>query len=72
MENPFRRTRAEQSEPILTPVEKVTVILRSAGERANIVDLGASSAGINLCLTDTAREQLLIELEPAVLELGFK
>lgn len=72
MENPFRRRVEDAAKPILTPTEKIAVMLRNSGERAQIADLGASSAGINLNLTDSGRMELLAELEPAIKALGFK
>lgn len=68
MENPFKRRHTiEAEEPILSPVEMAANVLRSdLGERAAIVDLGASSAGINLNLTDEKRSALLEDFGSAL------
>jgi hypothetical protein len=59
--------------PILSSVEKVAQYLRDdVGEDAQIADLGSSSAGINLNLSDDDRRDLLEELVPAIKSLGFK
>jgi hypothetical protein len=73
MENPFKRRSKEQREhPIHTPVELAAIAMRESGYKGYVADLGASSAGINLNLTDEARQKLLDELVPALKSLGFK
>jgi hypothetical protein len=57
---------------VLLEIEHAADELRKSGEDAQITDLGASSAGINLNLDEESRSQLLAEFGRALVSLGFK